>query len=162
MKLFFIVFAAIILAALVLFEAHSMQSRFAAWQERKIKAIAAVERLSVDYKEDYAALGYVLLNKPFFDLNVDEREWLEKVEDVLRPVNEPGPTPLAQEPSFTNDIPRFVTVTMDLTVGDQDGNEVTIPTGSRLRVISKRGDIYFVEYKGGKYLIPFGVTQPAQ
>lgn len=157
LKIFLAVFAAIILATIVIFTAYSMHSRFAIWEQQKERATAAVQHLSVNYKEDYLTLADVLLAKPFFDLNTEERQLLKEAADILRPANELQSPP----PEETTSLPQFITVTIDISVATPEGKEVLIPAGTRLTVVSKRGADFFVDYKGGKFRIPFGVTQVA-
>jgi hypothetical protein len=55
--------------------------------------------------------------------------------------------------------PQWVRLTLDT---DIYANEQKIPwaAGTRLKVVSKRGHDYQVEYEGGLYFIPMAITQP--
>jgi hypothetical protein len=182
MKTFVAVLGAILAAGIIFLIGHGMVARFSEWQNQKDAMIRMIQRNSASYeaayssvmngprtvesansaladmktamadnREAYGLLKFVLSNKPFFALNADEEKWLAKSRRELGEENE---TPTPGPPSM----PEFVTLNMAASVYDEQRNEIRIPAGTKLKLLSYSQHEIKFRYNSGTYSLPAAIT----
>jgi hypothetical protein len=184
MKTFFAILGAILTAGVIFLIGYSMVAHFQVWEARKDAIIDVIEKDRADLAEinsrfdaesaeamnadlrslqqlnalqrkAFDSLRYVLSNKPFLPLNSDEEKWLvkarreldaDKMEEIVKPT------------TATTPLPKFVTLNMDASVYDENKNEIRIPAGTKLKLLSHSEHDVTFRYNNGTYSLPAAIT----
>jgi hypothetical protein len=185
MKTFFAVLGAILAAGVIFLIGNSMVAHFREWESRKDELIDVIEKDRSDLAEinsrfytesaeqmhdnirminqldsiqrkAYESLQYILSHKPFFPLNEEEQKWLAKARREVG-ADKSAPTSPTSEETKTP-LPEYVTLNMEASVYDENKNEIRIPAGTKLKLLShSEHDITF-RYNNGTYSLPAAIT----
>lgn len=101
-------------------------------------------------------LFYELSHKPFFPLNTEEKKWMATARRELGDNNRTEET--IKPPAATTPLPEFVTLNMDASVYDENKNEIRIPAGTKLKLLSHSEHDVTFRYNNGTYSLPAAIT----